>query len=162
MRSALSILAVASLAHAALVHGACDPKRPNARPLKQYVLRGGTAFDRKTGLTWQRCSVGQTWEDGKGCDGAVKGTTRLQAELLEHDGWRLPSIEELKTLVSTTCSRPSINETVFPGMDVRQLYYWSRTSPREASLYYLNFDNGTVSADGDEEPYSVRLVRTGQ
>ncbi len=146
---------------AALAYSACAPGKPDAHPTSRYILRGGTAFDTRTRLTWQRCSVGQTWQGGKGCVGAVQGLTLLQAQLLEKDGWRLPTIEELKTLVSPSCSRPAINEEVFPGMDIQSLYYWSNTSPREASLYYLNFETGAVSADGDEEPYSVRLVRSG-
>jgi Protein of unknown function (DUF1566) len=145
----------------ALTHAACDPGKPDSRPTSQYVLKGGTAFDKRTHLTWQRCSAGQSWQDGKGCVGAVQGLTRLQAELLEKDGWRLPTIEELETLVSPSCTHPAINEVVFPGMDLQSLYYWSKTSPRPASLDYLNFETGTVSADGDDEPYSVRLVRSG-
>jgi len=145
----------------AIGYAACDPGKPTVHPTSQYLLKGETAFDRKTRLTWQRCSVGQIWHEGKGCVGTVQGLTRLQAELLEKNGWRLPTIEELETLVSPNCSRPAINEEVFPDMDVRSLYYWSRTSPREAALNYLNFETGTVSADGDDEPYSVRLVRSG-
>ncbi len=144
----------------ALVHAACHPGTPDSHPTSRYVLKGATAFDKKTKLTWQRCSVGQTWQEGMGCLGAVQGLTLLQAKLLEQDGWRLPTIEELKTLVSPNCARPAINDEVFPGMDVQNLYYWSSTSPREAELDYLNFEAGTVSADGDEEPYSVRLVRS--
>ena len=119
------------------------------------------AFDKVTGLTWQRCSAGQSWQNGKGCIGTVQGLAVLQAELLEVNGWRLPTIEELKTLVSPNCTRPAINEEVFPGMDVQSLYYWSKTSPRASSFDYLNFETGTVSADGDQEPYSVRLVHSG-
>lgn len=147
--------------HSGLGHAACAPGQPSAHPTRQYLLRGGTVFDTRTQLTWQRCSVGQAWQDSKGCVGAVQGLTLLQAQLLEKDGWRLPTIDELKSLVARNCTHPAINEQVFPGMDVQNLYYWSKTSPREAELYYLNFETGTVSADGDEEPYSVRLVRSG-
>jgi hypothetical protein len=141
-------------------HAACRAGKLDSHPTSRYVLKGAKAFDKKTKLTWQRCSVGQSWRDDKGCVGEIQGLTLLQAKLLEQDGWRLPTIEELKSLVSPNCSRPSINDTVFPGMDVQNLYYWSSTSPRESELDYLNFEAGTVSADGDEEPYSVRLVRS--
>ena len=147
--------------HAALAYGVCVSDGPDTHPTSQYILKGGTAFDKKTHLTWERCSVGQTWQDGKGCVGTVQGLTRLQAELLEQNGWRLPTIEELETLVSRNCTHPAINEEVFPGMDAQSLYYWSKTSSREASLDYLNFATGTVSADSDEEPFSVRLVHSG-
>ena len=142
----------------AFAHAACDPGKPAAHPTRQYILKGGLAFDKKTKLTWQRCSVGQSWQDGKGCIGTVQGLTLLQAELLETDGWRLPTIDELETLVDPSCDHPAINQEVFPGMDVQRLYYWSKTPPREAELSYLNFETGTVSADSDQEPYSVRLV----
>jgi hypothetical protein len=146
----------------ALARAACAPGQAQAHPTRQYVLKGGTAFDTKTRLTWQRCSAGQHWQDGKGCVGMVQGLTLLQAELLENDGWRLPTIEELETLVAPNCTHPAINQEVFPGMDVQSLYYWSRTSPRDGELDYLNFATGTVSSDSDEEPYSVRLVRSGR
>ena len=158
--AALPIVAFLGL-QTALAHAACDAHKANANPTSRYVLKAGTAFDKKSKLTWQRCSVGQTWQEGKGCIGTVKGLPRLQAELLEEDGWRLPTVDELATLVSPTCTRPSINEEVFPGMDVGSLYYWSKTVPREAYLNYVNFETGAVSADSDGEHYAVRLVRSG-
>jgi len=58
-------------------------------------------YDTKTNLVWQRCCIGQTWLNGK-----VTGNPLLlswpevQKKLAEvkAEGWRLPTLEELKTL----------------------------------------------------------------
>ncbi len=142
-------------------YAACEAGKPTQNPSSQYVVNGATVYDTESHLTWQRCSAGQLWQEGQGCVGTVKGLPRLQAELLEEDGWRLPTIDELATLVSPTCTRPATNEDVFPGMDLHSLNYWSKTAPREAFLNYVNFETGRVSTDADEEPYAVRLVRSG-
>lgn len=34
-------------------------------PGSRFVINGGEAYDRKTGLIWQRCIVGRVWRDGK-------------------------------------------------------------------------------------------------
>jgi hypothetical protein len=37
-----------------------DEDTPKART--RYDIKGGEVFDKKSNLTWQRCSVGQTWK----------------------------------------------------------------------------------------------------
>src|SRR5215469_3930229 len=43
--------------------------RTGAQPQTRFVLRGGEALDSKTGLVWQRCSLGMTWDGERGCQG---------------------------------------------------------------------------------------------
>ncbi len=160
MKYGVCVVAVVLGLQTASAFAACDTSKPNQKPTSGYVLKGATAFDKATNLTWQRCSVGQTW-DGKGCAGAVKGVPWLDGQALAENGWRIPTIDELKTLVSPTCAKPAINEDVFPGIDKDSYYYWSMTEPRENSVSYLDFATGSVSADAPAEPYSVRFVRTG-
>jgi hypothetical protein len=57
------ILGVAGVAHAAQ-----NAPAVNSR----YVIQGDTVYDKKTDLTWQRCSVGQRWAEGKGCVGVTE------------------------------------------------------------------------------------------
>ncbi|RUO45167.1 DUF1566 domain-containing protein [Idiomarina aquatica] len=79
------------------------PQVSNAR----YVLHNdGTATDRWSGLTWQRCAYGQTWADGR-CEGAAETVTVSEAQALQQDGWQLPSQAQLATLVYCASGQPS-------------------------------------------------------
>lgn len=153
-------LAVFLTLPAAFAYAACDPAEPPKKPTSQYVLQGATAYDKASNLTWQRCSVGQTWKDGAGCTGEVKVFTWPKTKEQEHDGWRLPTEAEIETLLSPTCT-PTINEEVFPNMNMKDLYYWSGTGSG-AYASYANFTKGFVSTDAADEPYAIRLVRSGK
>ena len=79
-----------------------------------YDNLDGTITDRKTGLTWMRCSMGQRW-DGRSCGGKAKEYTWSEANLAGqgvdfagHQDWRLPTVRELFTLV--VCSSGKIGE----------------------------------------------------
>ena len=77
-----------------------------------YDNLDGTITDRKTGLTWMRCRMGQKW-DGRSCGGKAKEYTWSEANLAGqgvdfagHQDWRLPTVRELFTLV--VCSSGKI------------------------------------------------------
>ena len=79
-----------------------------------YDNLDGTITDRKTGLTWMRCSMGQKW-NGRSCGGKAKDYTWSEANLAGqgvdfagHQDWRLPTVRELFTLV--VCSSGKIGE----------------------------------------------------
>lgn len=73
----------------------------------------GTISDAKTGLMWQKCVYGQTWQDGA-CQGRGLVHQDLSQALNNAErntlksffDWRVPNIKELYTLVNTEC-RPS-------------------------------------------------------
>lgn len=142
-----------------------------------YVDHGdGTVTDRRTGLQWMRFSLGQEWKDG-----VYLGEIRkyMKQEALEaaielnsqggyagHADWRLPTIEELKTLIYCSSGqprlwndtgmhclgkyeRPTIYQPAFPNTLTCE--YWSSTN-----FWCVYFNDGIV--------YSymygyVRLVR---
>ncbi len=129
-------------------------------PSSRYEVRGPTAFDKRTRLEWQRCSVGQQWSEENGCTGEVLGFTWDEARSLERDGWRLPNRIELLSLVSSTCS-PALNQIVFPGIEEPFLLYWSATKNRRG-IWMVNFRRGTERAyKGKGMLAPVRLVRGG-
>lgn len=141
-----------------------------------------------TSLEWQRCSVGQTWNtDTKRCDGYNSPLNWYSAnELVLNNGWRLPTITELRSLVYcssgdpvsigmtldyTSCGgtfiRPVIVGEVFPDVpyvnNIISSHYWSSTTssddPNSAwgvSFYKGGVDWGPKGAAG----LSVRLVRS--
>jgi hypothetical protein len=138
----------------------CDVKQPSAIPSSRYVLHGGQAYDTQTGLTWQRCSLGQTWKEGSGCVGEVKHLPWNDAVAQVPAGWRLPTKDEIATLVSPACRRPALNDEVFPNMDTENLWYWTGTPSNKSSFaWHIILDDGFVDGRGlRKDPHGVLLV----
>lgn len=167
---------------AALLFVGCQPAVPD----EHYTDNGdGTVTDEQTNLIWQRCSLGQTWT-GKTCDGEPVRVTWEQAVELEQDGWRLPTVDELYSLVHCTGERresirpdgqyveatdgqclgdfqqPTINKRVFPGTS--KIWFWS-SSPYEGLdgyLWFVHFGSGHVGRGDDYYAMHVRFVRDGE
>ena len=146
---------------------------------------GQTVTDKKTGLVWMRCSLGQNW-NGQRCTGSAREYTwedaRSAARGYSHAGhsdWRLPSINELKTL--TYCSSglwessgdsnricrgdfrvPTIVESAFP--DTPSSFVWSGSPYAGTSdfAWVVVFSDGHAGGAYRNGGYRVRLVRGGQ
>ena len=76
----------------------------------RFELNGPSARDKQSGLIWQRCNLGQRWENDT-CSGEPKWTDRKTAlELARNEaersgqGWRLPTIRELSGLMDCRSS----------------------------------------------------------
>jgi uncharacterized repeat protein (TIGR01451 family) len=130
----------------------------------------GTITHTKTGLTWQRCAVGQTWMDGY-CDGAAKTFTHQNAVALTSDlggntDWRLPTFQEWRSIVDYP---NGVNKYVFPDAPLN--VFWSATNYTggdKTKAFYVSFKpcvNGSYDCGGygfydvKTQPYMARLVR---
>ena len=152
-------------AHAAPVSLATDSR---------YVIQGDTVYDKVTNLTWQRCSVGQQWVVDTGCVGSVGRFTYDDARKLENKIWRLPTKDELESLIDQNRKaqgqKPMININAFPNMT--EFDYWSSTnaaSERSNIINHnperfanVNFNVGNTFHIFRGAPFSVRLVKSGQ
>ncbi|CAK8717875.1 Caspase domain-containing protein [Candidatus Electronema halotolerans] len=149
------------------------------RTIGQYIDHGdGTITDTKSGLMWKRCSEGLegvNCEEGKvkkyEYDDAVKRFKNI--EYAGYSDWRLPTIDELKTLVQCSkgkykdgwCNdgseKPTINQQAFPNTTS---WYWSGSPYAGNSDYawYVRFNGGYSGSDFRFSNYAVRLVRGGQ
>lgn len=112
----------------------------------------GVVTDRVTGLVWEQ-PLGATlrnWQDAKAyCAG--KGS-----------GWRLPSRQELQTLVdlSVPPTQPAINLEVFPGTPPSGFWSSSPVAGRPSTLWIANFYGGSVFGyDNLADTFPVRCVR---
>lgn len=138
----------------------------------------GTVTHRTTGLTWQRCAMGQTWTDST-CSGVAKGYSYKQALALKdgfagYSDWRVPTIEELRTIVERGNKAPAINKTLFPNTASRAFFRSSSRVPDGDYALVVNFYDGKDDYSEDDcsdYPCSeddcgscafVRLVRSGQ
>ncbi|EGS7961597.1 DUF1566 domain-containing protein [Vibrio cholerae] len=129
----------------------------------------GTVTHNKTGLMWQRCSLGQSWE-GDYCSGVANTYSWLQA--LQHaekntfagvSDWRLPNKNELASIIEYRCWSPAINGQQFPN--TRDGWYWSSSPYADNRFYawFVNFGNGSVGSFSKVHGRNnVRLVRAGQ
>ncbi len=140
----------------------CDASQPSRTPTSRYQIHAGEVYDRKTDLTWQRCSVGQRWKEATGCVGVIRQMSWDEAKAQASNGWRLPTRDELTTLIAPTCSKPAINEEAFPDMELDKLWYWT-SSPNGSFLVWLvNFADGNSNSYDSTDTGSVRLVRGGE
>jgi Protein of unknown function (DUF1566) len=149
----------------------CHPAVTADAPNSRYIVNAnGTALDKKTGLIWMRCVLGQTWGGGN-CIGAGASQnydwqTALQtAESTVFAGksdWRLPNQNELQSLVENRCYSPAINLIVFPN--AQSDFVWSSSSAVGYSYdaWIVDFYYGRNSNSYKGKSYSVRLVRGGQ
>ncbi len=157
--------------------GNAEPR--GGRTIGQYIDHGnGTITDTKTGLMWKRCLEGLS---GVNCEKGKTEKYKYDAAVQRFKNvayagssdWRLPTVDELKTLVSCSkgkdknkgiCNaeseKPTINQQAFPNTTA--MWYWSG-SPSADYAWNVSFVSGN-SYGSSNRSYSnaVRLVRGGQ
>ncbi|TYT73209.1 DUF1566 domain-containing protein [Desulfobotulus mexicanus] len=114
---------------------------------------GSIVRDNNTRLEWQRCPHGQSWT-GSGCSGtAWEGPWDYAMRITASAGFRVPTIDELKTLAP-------YDQNIFPGV----YGFWSSSPYAYDSDYawYLSFSYRHVYGNYKSYAYRVRLVRGGQ
>jgi len=119
MRLAVTIiLGLAAISVAYADHNSlheCNYLMPGYTPDRFQDLGDGTVYDNRTGLVWQRCAYGQTWDSTEGtCTGIAQTLTWQEALQNAPSGFRLPNIKELASLLNLQCYGPALNATVFP------------------------------------------------
>lgn len=126
---------------------------------RYQILAGGAEVkDTKTGLIWQRCSVGQSW-NGKTCEGTAEEFAFYSAQDQSRNGWRVPTKDELATLLDKRQSKkPFINQKAFPGTG---LWYWTSSLYQGDSFksWSVYFSDGSVGNSVRSGSINVRLVR---
>lgn len=97
----------------------CRNDIPATAPDSRFTANGdGTVTDHATGLIWKQCPEGR---DGSNCSVGNLTTLDWQRALQEAEkanfagstDWRLPSINELESLVEQRCYAPAINANFF-------------------------------------------------
>lgn len=127
----------------------------------RFVVQGGEVQDTKTGLTWQRCSVGQKLE-GDACAGTVEALTWDQAKKAGRGGWRLPTLDELTGIVSVPCGLPAEEKKIFSAYDYLKPWYWTSTTTENNLAWMVGFNNGSTFNGYRTAPNAVRLVKGGK
>ncbi len=125
---------------------------------------GSEVSDSRTGLTWQRCTLGQSW-NGSACVGLDSRYSHEQALRIaqtlqsSQTPWRLPNVKELSSLVSGSFGM-AIDTTVFAGTQNVAGYWTSTPNVRNpATAWSVSFSDGTASPVTRSNALFVRLVR---
>jgi hypothetical protein len=113
--------------------------------------KDGTITDNKTGLLWQKSGSDRemNWEDA-----------HVYASMCEDGGysdWRLPTIEELFSIVDFTRYDPAIDQI----FDCSSNFYWSGSTYANlpGHAWVVLFYDGDVYADAKSDDGYVRCVR---
>ena len=125
---------------------------------KRFVeISVGEVLDKTTGLIWTRDNVGDEeldWADAK------KACAKLE---LGGRSWRLPTVQELLTLVNYERTEPAIDVEAFPSC--KSACYWTSTpyaSSPSGYAWCVNFDDGGSGWLDQGSEFFVRAVRASQ
>lgn len=132
---------------------------------RSYSRRGDVVIDNTTGLEWQDTEVlkkawitranwdAKNYNDTSG-DTAASYCTKL---ILDGDDWRLPSIEELQTLVDNGYREPSVTPGTFNNFPLYDYDYWSNAYVSDATkAWFVAFSSGY---SGTTDKFLYRYVR---
>jgi hypothetical protein len=145
----------------------CLPDFDQTIQTDEFVDNGnGTVTDSDLGLTWMRCSLGQTFEN-ETCTGNASELNWQQALQAAHGyeyasklGWRVPNVKELASLAERSCVRPAINELFFPNT-LSDDYWTSTPSVTDPErTWVIAFFNSSNSLKDKNLFVFTRLVKT--
>lgn len=116
----------------------------------------GTVADSVTGLVWEQATglTASTWEQAQAyCQSLTLGEQR---------DWRLPTRNELQTIVDYSRSDPAASTDFFP--DTVSSNYWCSTGAagNAGSAWRLYFGNGNSALSSKTNTHYVRAVRAGR
>ncbi len=131
------------------------PPKPAAAPAvsgARFEVVGDVVRDHQTGLEWTRKNVSKerlSWDDAKAA-----------CEKLGN-GWRMPEIRELLSLVDYERKEPAIDTSVF---ECDSAWYWSATNyaPVSGCAWVVLFGHGNSYGGNRLHGGFVRAVRGGQ
>jgi hypothetical protein len=127
---------------------------PHAKAADFRENGNGTVSDRATGKMWQQGEGGfMSWRD------AVIYCDKLS--LGGHDDWRLPTIDELRTLLIKDRGYPKIDTRFFRDFPATYVTYWSVTEMQEdrSVAKALVFTFGAEANHTKAGQHRVRCVR---
>jgi hypothetical protein len=163
-RSRLAGLALAALALcAAPAWSACVAPKVNGRTVQAFRADDGVVHALATGLTWQRCSLGQHFDGGKCLGTAAKldWPGAQKAAAAAGQGWRLPTQPELASLVLSYCGSPATDAVAFPQLPAA--WFWSSAADGAQGAWFVDFEGGGGNgATLRSNTAAVRLVRSGK
>ena len=131
-----------------------------------FITRGYFVIDLKNKIEWLTCPVGMVWK-GNTCSGkAKKYELKFIPEIIElannqlEGSWRLPTRNELESLICQKCQKVKINLKIFPKTPPEPFWTKDKNFWQPKFNWIVNFLNGnTFGRYPGYKPNYVRLVR---
>jgi hypothetical protein len=129
----------------------CVRHQPGQLP-RYDVSPSGTVSDTSTGLTWQRdfSEARVTWPEA---DAACSELA------LDGGGWRLPSMQELQSLIDESRAEPAIDPEAFPATPSEGFWAATALAGVTGSSWFVSFREGIAYNALYAHPYRFRCVR---
>ncbi len=141
----------------------CYADTPLTRPDERYQAvegsNGAEVKDSVTGLVWQRCGLGQTW-DGNSCTGTITPQdfpTATKAAAAAKP-WRLPTQAELDGLIEKSCTKPALNSHWFGSGPTGWVWTATDMGSPDGSVV-INTETGIIANFIKKLPLYVRWVK---
>ena len=121
--------------------------------------------DNRTGLMWVTNPADAVMGGTYNWAGAIAACETLNyagyGPGVANNGWRLPNIKELQSIVDYGRQNPSINTAYF--FDTQSSYYWSSTTyiPNTSFAWLVYFYSGNTLYYNKTDSHYVRCVRAG-
>lgn len=156
----LTILAIVALVFAQMVVAkppSWDTVNSGKQRFKLLQQFGNAAvLDQETGLVWEQSpnTSTQTWQNAHlHCNTSTVG---------DRKGWRLPTVQELASLVDPTQVDPALPPH-HPFSNIQlSLYYWTATSVNNSSkAWIVDFADGVMGDVDKVNDHFVWCVRGG-
>jgi hypothetical protein len=155
-----------------LAQAGCNLSVPATQPDNRYEAVEGTAGaevrDKLTGLIWQRCVMGMTW-NGKTCVGTALGKTWTEAMQAAQtvapsrvpgaSAWQLPNNADLYGLAERACYSPSINSNWFPETPSDRTWSSTSDSVNHDIAMHVSFSYGHGGTTLKKNLGRIRLMR---
>lgn len=143
----------------------CKDSKVATTPTSDFIINdNGTAVHKKTGLMWKRCIEGTK---GSSCSGEPK---KLFWEDMEKQyksvsfaglrGWRVPSVDEMKSIIEKKCKGPALNLDVFPDASTFPNWTSSEIEGSGGKAWQMYVTSGVAIKANKAVGSALRLVRT--
>jgi len=106
-------------------------------PVGHYTINTDTVVDNKTGLTWQRSPAPSASAPATYTQAAAATYCAALSLGGYSSGWRVPTANELLSIVDDHANYPSIDSVAFPNTPANS-FYWTSTPQ------FLNASNNVV------------------